>query len=129
MCTAATYKTKDFYFGRNLDYDFSYNNEITIAPRNFQFDFKEMNSIKSHYAIIGMAFVVDDYPLYYDGINEKGLGIAGLNFVGNANYKEKVSDKDNIISSETQFTGDGRRERITLRSLNLFHGFYVNVLL
>ena len=24
MCTAVTYKTKDFYFGRTLDYDFSY---------------------------------------------------------------------------------------------------------
>ena len=100
MCTAATYKTKDFYFGRNLDYEFSYNNEITITPRNFEFTFKEMDSMKSHYAIIGMAFVVDDYPLYYDGINEKGLGIAGLNFVGNANYKEKVSDKDNITPFE-----------------------------
>ena len=24
MCTAATYQTKDFYFGRTLDYEFSY---------------------------------------------------------------------------------------------------------
>ena len=24
MCTAATYKTADFYFGRTLDYEFSY---------------------------------------------------------------------------------------------------------
>ena len=100
MCTAATYKTKDFYFGRNLDYEFSYDNEITITPRNFQFNFKEMESIKSHYAIIGMAYVVDNYPLYYDAINEKGLGIAGLNFVGNANYKEKVQEKDNITPFE-----------------------------
>lgn len=100
MCTAATYKTKDFYFGRNLDYDFSYNNRITITPRNFQFDFKEINSIKSHYAIIGMAFVANNYPLYYDAINEKGLGIAGLNFVGNAKYKEKVLGKYNITPFE-----------------------------
>ena len=28
MCTAATYKTKDFYFGRTLDYEFSYGEEI-----------------------------------------------------------------------------------------------------
>ena len=34
MCTAATYKTKDFYFGRTLDYEFSYGDEITITPRN-----------------------------------------------------------------------------------------------
>ena len=30
MCTAATYKTKDFYFGRTLDYEFSYGDEVTI---------------------------------------------------------------------------------------------------
>ena len=41
MCTAATYKTKDFYFGRTLDYEFSYGNEITITPRNYEFNFKE----------------------------------------------------------------------------------------
>ena len=30
MCTAATYKTKDFYFGRTLDYEFSYGDEIAV---------------------------------------------------------------------------------------------------
>ena len=40
MCTAATYKTKDFYFGRTLDYEFSYNEEVTITPRNYQFNFR-----------------------------------------------------------------------------------------
>ena len=39
MCTAATYKTKDFYFGRTLDYEFSYGDKITITPRNYTFDF------------------------------------------------------------------------------------------
>lgn len=28
MCTAATYKTKDFYFGRTLDYEFSYGDHV-----------------------------------------------------------------------------------------------------
>ena len=28
MCTATTYKTKDFYFGRTLDYEFSYGDEL-----------------------------------------------------------------------------------------------------
>ena len=40
MCTAATYKTKDFYFGRTLDYEFSYGDEVTITPRNFEFKCK-----------------------------------------------------------------------------------------
>ena len=83
MCTAATYKTKDFYFGRTLDYEFSYGDEVTVTPRNFCFRFRHMSEVKTHYAMIGMAYVADDYPLYYDAVNEKGLGMAGLNFVGN----------------------------------------------
>ena len=100
MCTATTYKTKDFYFGRTLDYEFSYGDEVTITPRNYPFHFKEMEDIKSHYAIIGMAYIAENYPLYYDAINEKGLGIAGLNFVGNAVYQDKVEQKDNIAQFE-----------------------------
>lgn len=86
MCTAATYKTKDFYFGRTLDYEFSYGEEVVVTPRNYEFDFRHAGKLESHYAMVGMAHVAGDYPLYYDAINEKGLGIAGLNFVGNAAY-------------------------------------------
>ena len=100
MCTAATYKTKDFYFGRTLDYEFSYVDEITIAPRNYELNFRKVKKIESHYAMIGMAHVVGDYPLYYDAINEKGLGMAGLNFVGNAYYNECIEGKDNIAQFE-----------------------------
>ena len=35
MCTAATYCSGDFYFGRNLDYEFSYGEHVTIMPRNY----------------------------------------------------------------------------------------------
>ena len=100
MCTAATYKTKDSYFGRTLDYEFSYGNEITITPRNYQFNFRNTESMNTHYAIIGMAYVAGNYPLYYDAINEKGLGIAGLNFVGNAAYNKPVENKTNIAQFE-----------------------------
>ena len=100
MCTAATYKTKDFYFGRTLDYEFSYGDEVTITPRNYSYHFIEKGDINAHYAIIGMAHVVENYPLYYDAVNEKGLGIAGLNFVGNAYYREKMEGKDNISQFE-----------------------------
>lgn len=100
MCTAATYKTKDFYFGRTLDYEFSYNEEITITPRNYEFKFRNKGSISNHYAIIGMAYMAENYPLYYDAINEKGLGMAGLNFVGNAYYNEQEEGKDNIAQFE-----------------------------
>lgn len=100
MCTAATYKTSDFYFGRTLDYDFSYGDEVTVTPRNFLFRFREAKNIESHYAMIGMAHVAQDYPLYYDAVNEKGLAMAGLNFVGNAYYCERKDGKDNIAQFE-----------------------------
>ena len=100
MCTAATYKTKDFYFGRTLDYEFSYGDEVTITPRNYPLCFRTKGEMKNHYAMIGMAHVTENYPLYYEAINEKGLGMAGLNFVGNADYKEKVDGKDNVAQFE-----------------------------
>ena len=84
MCTAATYKTKDFYFGRTFDYGFSYGEEVVITPRNYLFEFRMKGKMESHLAIIGTAYVMQDYPLYYEAVNEKGLGMAGLNFEGNA---------------------------------------------
>lgn len=100
MCTAVTYKTKDFYFGRTLDYEFSYSEEVTITPRNFPLSFRDMGTLENHYAMIGMAHVVEDYPLYFDAVNEKGLAMAGLNFVGYADYKEPAAEKHNIAQFE-----------------------------
>lgn len=100
MCTAVTYKTNDFYFGRSLDYEYSYCDEVTITPRNYPFSFKYLGEINTHYAMVGMSYVANDYPLYYEAINEKGLGVAGLNFVGNAHYNDFIEGKDNIAQFE-----------------------------
>ncbi len=100
MCTAITYKTNNFYFGRTLDYEFSFGEEITVVPRKFSFTYRNGFISSRHYAIIGMAHVADNYPLYYDAANEKGLCMAGLNFLGNAVYRESVQGKDNIAYFE-----------------------------
>lgn len=100
MCTAATYKTNDFYFGRTLDYEFSYGDEITVTPRSYPFKFRAAGSMDKHYAMVGMAHVADNYPLYYDAVNERGLCIAGLNFVGNAVYRDPVPGKENVAQFE-----------------------------
>ena len=89
--------------GRTLDYEFSYGEQITITPRNYEFDFRFAGKIKSHYALIGMAFVAGGYPLYYDAVNEKGLGMAGLNFVGNATYEEALPEDETEVSQVAQF--------------------------
>lgn len=100
MCTAITYHTKAHYFGRSLDLDFSYDETVTITPRNYRFPFRKVQELKTHYAMIGMAYVVDDYPLYYDATNEKGLSMAGLNFPGNAVYNQEKKDADNVSPFE-----------------------------
>lgn len=100
MCTAATYQTKDFYFGRNLDYEFGYGETVTFTPRHYPFQLNGLGVLDQHYAILGMACVQNNYPLYYDAINEKGLCIAGLNFVGNAWYCKDEPGKDNVAQFE-----------------------------
>ena len=100
MCTAVTYKNQDHYFGRNLDLEYSYHETVTITPRNYVFHFRKMGTMESHYAMIGMAYISEDYPLYYDATNEKGLSIAGLNFPENADYKPYAEGKDNVAPFE-----------------------------
>ena len=98
MCTAIKYKNN--YFGRNLDYEFSYGERITITPRLYPIKFKYIEELKSHYAIIGMAHIASDYPLYYEAANEMGLAMAGLNFVGNASFYEYDNNKNNVCGFE-----------------------------
>lgn len=100
MCTAVTYKTRDHYFGRTLDLEYSYDEAVTVTPRNFPFVFRTKEALDSHHAIIGMATVAQGYPLYYEAANECGLAMAGLNFPGNAHYFEETSGKDNIAPFE-----------------------------
>lgn len=98
MCTAVAFKSN--YFGRNLDYEFSYNETVTITPRKYPFKFRCMGDNHAHYAMIGMAFVQNNFPLYYDATNEKGLSVAGLNFPGNAFYPKKDKTKNNVAPFE-----------------------------
>lgn len=100
MCTAATYKTRDFYFGRTLDYDVNYGEQVAVTPRNYPFRLRHAGEMVNHYAMIGMAHMADECPLYYEAANEKGLCMAGLNFVGNAHYAKPIEGKDNIASFE-----------------------------
>ena len=100
MCTALSFKTKDHYFGRNLDLGFSYGETVTVTPRNFPLSFRKAGALNRHYAMIGMAIVKEGYPLYFDATNEAGLSMAGLNFPGNAVYRPAEEGKTNISPFE-----------------------------
>ncbi len=100
MCTAITFKTNDFYFGRNLDLERSYNERVVITPRNFPLKMRCVEPLKTHYALIGMATVIENYPLYFEATNEKGLSMAGLNFPDNSDYKPFSDNLKNITPFE-----------------------------
>lgn len=106
MCTAIAYTARDFYFGRTLDYEIDYHEEVVFTPRNVPFHFQTLGGMPSHYAMIGVGVVAkspaakEDFPLYFEAVNERGLGLAGLNFVGNAHYQSCASGWDNLAPYE-----------------------------
>ena len=100
MCTAICYRSNASYFGRNLDLDRGYGEGVVITPRNYEIKMRCEKSIKPHYAMIGMATVIEDDPLYYEATNEQGLFIAGLNFPENAVYRHFSRGKDKIAPFE-----------------------------
>lgn len=101
MCTSISYTNGGVhFFGRNLDLEIDYPTSVVITPRNYKFKFRDVPAVKSHYAMIGMGMVENDYPLYFDAANEKGLGMAGLAFFGMASYAPVKEGKDNVASFE-----------------------------
>lgn len=100
MCTAISLLTRDHYFGRNLDLEYSYHETVTVTPRAYPFRFRKAGTLERHYALIGMATVVDGYPLYYEATNEQGLSMAGLNFPKSAVYHPEQDGMDNISPFE-----------------------------
>ncbi len=124
MCTAIHFQKN--LFGRTLDLEHGYQERVTVTPRNFSLSFRHMPEMRTHFAIIGMATVQDNYPLYYDAINEKGLGMAGLNFPDNAVYQPEDNQKENIapfelipwVLGQCETVAEARR---LLQKTNLFH--------
>ncbi|HII4470078.1 choloylglycine hydrolase [Clostridium perfringens] len=100
MCTGLALETKDglHLFGRNMDIEYSFNQSIIFIPRNFKCVNKSnKKELTTKYAVLGMGTIFDDYPTFADGMNEKGLGCAGLNFPVYVSYsKEDIEGKTNI---------------------------------
>ena len=51
MCTAVSLLSGDFYFGRNLDYEFSYGDEVTVTPRGYTFPMRGHAPLRTRYAL------------------------------------------------------------------------------
>lgn len=100
MCTSISFCRNDHYFGRNLDLDFSFCEQVVITPRNRLYHLKNGTDYRTRYALIGTAAVQKDTPLYYEAANEKGLAMAGLNFPGLGCYLDPKEGFDNITPFE-----------------------------
>ena len=101
MCTSIIYDSNgQQYFGRKLEGEISFGEHPVITPRNYVFKYRKLPNRKATYAMIGMAIVKDNYPLYFDAANEKGLGIAGLNFDGPCHYFPESAEKENMTPFE-----------------------------
>lgn len=100
MCTAVWISAPQHLFGRTLDYEAAFGQEVVVTPRAFALPFRKIGTKAKHYALVGMACVADSYPLYFDGMNEKGVCMAGLNFPDNAVYFPCKSGADNIAPFE-----------------------------
>ena len=97
MCTALVHRP---LFGRTLDLEYSYREQVVVIPRRFPFSFRMAQAPAPHHAIIGMAHVERGYPLLYDGVNEAGLAMAALNFPLSALYHPPKEGMDNIAPFE-----------------------------
>ena len=100
MCTAVYFKSQNSYFGRNFDLDISYGEKIIITPRNYVLNLKNKTALSKHHSMIGIGTVRKGYPLYYDAVNEFGLGAAGLNFPFSAKYKPLSETSENLAPFE-----------------------------
>ncbi len=100
MCTAVYFQAKEHFFGRTLDVEKHYGQQLIFVPRRFPFSFRRMGRLEEHYALLGMGIKAEGYPLYFDAVNEHGLAMAGLNFPENAHYFPEMEGKENVSPFE-----------------------------
>lgn len=97
MCTALTVR---HLFGRTLDLELSYHEQVVVVPRRFPLPFRMAPPLSEHYAMVGMAHISQGFPLFYDAVNEAGLAMAALNFPHSAVYQPPRDDMDNLAPFE-----------------------------
>ena len=98
MCTSIALFQGAGYFGRNLDLDCNFGEQVVVTPRHFPLRFRRLPAMTEHYAMIGMANLADGVPMYAEAANEKGVYMAGLNFPGNAWFPPEVSPRYDAVT-------------------------------
>lgn len=93
MCTAIKFDER--FFGRTLDFERSFGEELIVTPR----EKIRIGDAKNRYAIMGIGVKNGGTPLYFDGVNEWGLASAALNFPGRAVYHKASDGKTGVPSA------------------------------
>ena len=99
MCTAISVISNGLYFGRTMDVSRPFDGSVITVPRNFPLKETFGCPLTEHYAITGMAAVVDGYPLFADGFNEAGLCMAALSFPKSAVYTSGAQEGKTALGS------------------------------
>lgn len=95
MCTALKWHN---YFGRTLDDSNEYELELIITPQHYKFMFDKESD--KGYVIMGIGIEHNNYPLYFEAVNQHGLCIAALEFKDYAVYHQYDVSKINVPSYE-----------------------------
>lgn len=101
MCTGIRFDDNNgnMYFGRNLDWSTGYGQKVVITPKNYRFRSAFLGDLAMKYPVIGMAIIEENIPLYFDCMNDAGLGVAGLNFPGYTHYETSPIDGKFSVSA------------------------------
>ena len=57
MCTSIAMKWGGGYFGRNMDVEYSFGEQVAVTPRRYPLRFWRQPEQAEHFALIGMAHV------------------------------------------------------------------------
>lgn len=99
MCTTVSIRKNSLYFGRNMDIENHFGEKIIHTPRHFLINYRHIKD-EGGYALLGVGAEIDGIPLYADAVNEKGLCMAGLNFLYNASYGKYKTKAVNLAPYE-----------------------------
>lgn len=99
MCTSVSFRGEGFCFGRNMDIEYGFGQEVIITPRDFGFRFRRAGELSHHYGFVGIGTVRGGYPLYADGMNERGLCMAGLSLPESV-YSDRAEGKREVAPFE-----------------------------
>lgn len=97
MCTVIT---KENLIGRTLDYECSFGEQLVILPKGYSFELIHEGTICAKNQIMGICHMAEGVPLFYEGINDRGVGAYALNFPRYACYNKVTEGKLNLASFE-----------------------------